>query len=120
MDAPGFLSAYDAERTRRDAEQRAREEIERYSQAIDDHVTRDIALLLRQQEAHTDAMANQIRLRALLSDVPALPAEMSDRVQAAYVRAATVSSPSSIEALEREIARQYEEEEHAVMMLLLH
>lgn len=114
----GFLNAYEAEQARRHVEQLAREDLQRQSQAIDDQVTRDIALLLREEEARTAAIADQHRLRAILADVPAIPGEMSERVQAAYLRAVTQGNYSALEALEREIVRQFEEEEQAVVMLL--
>lgn len=115
-----FLSAYEPEHARRMVEQRARDELMAQSRAIDDQVTRDIALLMREQEARTAAIHDQHRLRALLADVPVVAGELSDRAQAAYLRAISQGNHSALEALQREIARQFEEEEQTVAMLLMH
>ena len=116
----GFLQAYESEIARRAIEQRAREEREMATQAIDDQVTREIASLMRQQEALTEQQIQDERARIILGANPVVDGELSERAQAAYVRAREQGNYSALAALDREIARQFEEEEHAVMMLLTH
>jgi hypothetical protein len=120
MAPSGFLQAYETELARRAIEQRAREEREIASQAIDDHVTREIAMLMREQEAQSERQAQDERARAILGTNPIVDGELSDRARAAYVRALEQGNYSALAALDREIARQFEEEELAVMLLLTH
>lgn len=118
---PSFLSAFEAELSRRQLEQRAREERELASRAIDDQVTRDIALFMRQQETQDARRAELERLHGLIQEHARDPGiDLADRARVAFTRALMQGNYSALEALEREVSRQFEEEEHAVLMLLLH
>lgn len=115
-----FLAAYDQDVTRRALDASVREARERASQEISDQVTRDIAMVFRQQEAHDAHLEDLAALHRLvleLADGASLAG--SERTQIAFQRARAQGNFSALEALQRELDRDREEEEHAVMMLLL-
>jgi hypothetical protein len=115
----GFLYAYELEQTRRRRERREQEEREEEARALQDKVDREIALLLRAKEAEDERDAELARLKALVREHSSEQLELSDRAKVAYVRALTQANFSALEALDREIQRQLEEEEAAILMLLL-
>jgi tRNA A37 methylthiotransferase MiaB len=116
-----FIDAVDKEFLRRRMEQMAREQRELHSRALTDHVEREIALLMRQEEVNDEHRAGRERLRGLIQE-HARDADLglSERAQVAFARALAQGNHSALEALEREIGRQFEDEEHAVFTLLLH
>lgn len=119
----GFLNLYDAERQRRRARARRRKDLEEESERIENAVEREIARLLRKQEAEDDRRQELQRLAELAradADIEAAR-QYSERVATAYARALAKGNYSALEALERELRRAAEEEEwllNATMALL--
>lgn len=115
----GFLYAYELEQTRRRRKKREQEDLEEESRALRDKVDREIAVLLRAKEAEDERQAELVRLQKLVAGHSSERLELSDRAKVAYVRALTQANFSALEALDRELQRQLEEEDAAVLMLLL-
>lgn len=119
----GFLNQYNAEKQRQRALARRRKELEEESERIEDEVAREIAQLLRKQEAEDDRRKELKRLADLAkanADIEAAR-QYSERVATAYARALAKGNYSALEALERELRRAAEEEEwllNATMALL--
>lgn len=111
--------AWEREQERRRRKRKRQQELEDEARALQDRIDRDIALLLRQQEAESAREAELARLKRLVRRYSHQELELSDRAKVAYVRALTQQNFSALEALERELAQQIEEEDHAVLMLLL-
>lgn len=115
----GFLHAYELEQSRRRKKRREQEELEEDAQALKDQLDREIALLLRKQEAEDERRAELDRLQRLVRDHSRNALELSDRAKIAYLRALTQANFSAMEALDRELQRQLEEEEITALMILL-
>lgn len=115
----GFLYAYELERTHRARKKREREELEEDARTIQDRIDREIAELLHRQEAEDDRRAELSRLQRLVQDHAKSALDLSDRAKIAYVRALTQANFSAMEALDRELQRQLEEEEITALMILL-
>ena len=114
----GYLwPRYEIELARRRAEKRARDELEEESRAIQDETDREIALILRDQEAKDARRAELERLRELVtrSATEAQMRELGERVFTAYQRAITKHTFSAAEALERELDRALEEEQFLLL-----
>jgi hypothetical protein len=116
-----FLYHYEREMARRRREKRRRDEAEEEARRLQDQVDREIALLLRRQEEEDARQAELERLRSLVRKYSRqqLDMELSERAIVAYTRVLAQENFSALEALERELARHLEEEEQAVLMLLL-
>lgn len=115
----GFLYAYELEQSRRRRKRREQEELEEEARALQDKVDREIALLLRAKEAEDEREAELARLQKLVREHSREQLALSDRAKIAYTRALTQANFSALEALDREMQRQMEEEEVAVLTLLL-
>lgn len=118
-----FLNQYEAEQRRRRARARKRKELEEASEQIEDALDRNIALLMREQEAKDEKRKDLERLGSLAKQNADLEAARaySERVATAFARAVTQGNYSALEALDRELRRASEEEEFlltAIMMLL--
>jgi hypothetical protein len=115
----GFWYDYDIEQSRRRRKKREQEEREAEARELKDKVDAEIALLLARQEAEAERQAELDRLQRLVKAHSGAQLELSDRAKIAYVRALTQANFSAMEALDRELQRQIEEEDFAVLMLLL-
>jgi hypothetical protein len=115
----GFLYAYELEQSRRRKKRREQEDLEEDAEALKDQMDREIALLLRKQEAEDERRAELDRLQRLVRDHSRNALELSDRAKIAYVRALTQANFSAMEALDRELQRMLEEEEITALMILL-
>lgn len=115
-----FLSTYERELSRRREEEVKRREIEEESEHIQDALDRDIAILLRKQEAEDAKKAEMARLLALAKQNADLQAarEYSERVARAFERAVKRGNFSALEALDRELKRAQEEEEFLLIAIL--
>lgn len=115
-----FYIAYEQELARRQRACRKRLEDEEEALRVQDAISREIARLLHEQERKDAERADLARLKALVaqyreSDLK----DLAPRAAVAYARALLQANFSALEALDRELRRQMEEEEMAVMLLLL-
>lgn len=115
----GFFFAYEQERARRRRKQREEEERDEAARELQDKVDREIAELLRIQEAKDEERDNLARLQRLVRQHSREELMLSDRAKVAYMRALTQANFSAMQALDRELQRMLEEEEIAALMLLL-
>jgi hypothetical protein len=115
----GFLFEYERHAAARRKRRREQEQLEQESRELQDKVDAEIALLLRRKEAEDEERAELGRLQRLVRTHSHEQLQLSDRAQIAYVRALTQENFSALEALDRELQRQFEEEDFAVLMLLL-
>jgi hypothetical protein len=118
-----FNVQYEQELRRRRLLKEKQDELDEQSQEIQAAVDREIAILLRQQEAKDLKRAELERLRNLASAVSAREAEVQygERVAKALDRAIKQGNFSALEALDRELQRARSDEEFflmAVAMLL--
>ena len=115
----GFFNEYDAYRRRR----RKREEEERQARIESDEIQaaldREIAMLLREQEAKDAERAELERIQALADKFSGTKQPVSRRVSAALLKAYEERTRNALEQLAREIERMLEEEEMAVLQILL-
>lgn len=101
---------------------RRRKEIEKqkkYDENIQNDIDRSIAQLLREQEINDDNRKEIDRLSVLVSKAQYIKGDFSERNQALLEEAARKKTLAALEIFERELAKQLEEEEFAVLMLLL-
>lgn len=115
----GFFSAYDrlhAARRKRDRELWLAEQ---EAQQLQDELDREIAMLLRKQEAEDAERLELQRLSDLVKKYADLAASeaASDRVIKALARANATQSAAALVALQREIDRQLDEEEAAFLLI---
>lgn len=115
----GFLFAYELEQAHRRRKRAEQEERKADASHLMDKVDREIALLLQKQEAEDEQRAELDRLKGLVSAHSREQLELSDRAKIAFTRALAQANFSALEALDRELQRQLEEEDTAVLMLLL-
>jgi hypothetical protein len=115
----GFLYEYGLYLRRAAKKRRRQKELEEESRALKDKVDREIAELLRLQEAEDEKRDNLARLQRLVQKHSKDALELSDRAKIAYVRALTQANFSALEALDRELQRMIEEEEITALMILL-
>jgi hypothetical protein len=116
-----FLNMYEAEQQRRKALEKRRKELEEETERIQDSVDREIATLLREQEAKDAKREEYERLAQIAkanADLDAARA-YSERVAKAYARVITQGNYSAIEALDRELKRAREEEEFILLALMM-
>lgn len=111
--AGGFVVAYEREQARRLRERKRRRELEEESERIEEETTREIARLLREQEAKDARRAELQRLSQLVDTYARRgpETELSERVQKAITKAATKGTNWALYALERELQRAAEEEQ---------
>lgn len=116
----GLLYAFEREQARRRKRRRELEEAEEEAQKLKDAVDREIAELLQEQERKAEFEQNIARLKRIVGEFADKEAEvaMSGRVRTALARAQTQESVSAFLALQRELDRQFEEEEFAILMIL--
>lgn len=116
-----FLNQYEAEQQRRRALERRRKELEEETERIQDSVDREIARLLREQEAKDAKREEYERLAKIAKANADLEAarRYSERVAKAYARVITQGNYSAIEALDRELKRAREEEEFILVALMM-
>lgn len=116
----GFYYAFD-DYTR--AVQNRRQQIEEAEEAIESlkPLEREIAELLQEQEAQDARRAELERLSSLVANFADRQAQdaFNDRVAAAYARYMAQQTMTALLQLERELGNQLEEEEYAVLQLLL-
>lgn len=115
-----FYLAYERQLRRRREEERKRLEALAEVEEIEEATAREIAQLLHKQEA-LDAERRELeRLENLVREYRRVPqVDLPSRTQKAFVRAAVQRNISALQALDREMRRMLEEEEIAVLMLLL-
>lgn len=99
----------------REANQRKQEAIE---EAKDDAVQKEIARRLHAELASQDERAQLERLRALVEEHENLT-NSSQRLETAFLKAKSERTFSRLQALQRELIKAQEEEEMAVLMILL-
>lgn len=116
----GFWGAYEFERQRRAKARRKRleeeEEIERLQE-----VDREIARLLRAQEEADEKRREIERLSSIVAQFADREAKdaFNERVADAYAAYRAKLTIAALEKFERELQRQLEDEEYAVLQLLL-
>ena len=118
---PVFALRYEQELSRRSKKRREQEELEQEAREIQDRLDRDIALLLREQEAKDakrDELARVKQLAEILSAKEAAE-QYGERVAKALERARIQGNFSALEALDREIQRARAEEEWFITAIAL-
>lgn len=117
--AGGFLYAFEREQARRRRERKRRAELEQESERIADETTREIARILREQEAKDARRAELQRLSQLVDSYAQRnqETELNARVQKAIAKAATKQTLWALYALERELQRAIEEEQFLLSAL---
>lgn len=118
---PVFAARYEQESAKRRKTRQEQEEREEETERIQNRLDREIAELLRKQEAVDERKAYLELLGALAKDKPDIEAARaySDRVAVAYARAIAQQNYSALEALDRELQRAVEEEEWLINALIL-
>lgn len=116
----GLGIAFEREFARRDRARRKRKEDEELARSIEDSRDREIAAFLHEQEALDGWRQELERLSSLVQLFADKQAEdaFNERVAKAYARAVAQQSASALLAFERELRRQFEDEEFAVLMAL--
>lgn len=117
--AGGFIYAYQRELIRRKRERERRRELEEEAERIEEETTREIAQLLREQEAKDARRAELQRLSQLVDSYArrTAEAELSDRVQRAIDKVTSKGTTWALYALERELQRAIDEEEFVLKAL---
>lgn len=115
----GFAVAFELERFRRERERSKRLELEEDSERIEEETTRQIALLLREQEAKDARRSDLARLSDLVARFASRSDEaaLSERVRKALRTAAAKQTAWALFQLERELHRAREEEEFVLQAL---
>lgn len=114
----GFFFGFDHHLARRRRREREEEEARTEAQAIQDQLDREIALLLRQQEAKDEQRRELERLQALADQYAGTKQPVPRRVSTALLKAYEERSRNALEQLQREVERMLEEEELALMIIL--
>ena len=116
-----FLLRYEHELASRRKRKRELEELEEERELIEDQQTREIARLLSIQEAKDEKRKELDRLSALAKQADAEREAMAynERIGRAYMRAVLQQNFSALEALDRELRRDQEEQEFLTMSILL-
>lgn len=115
----GFLYEYERSMSVRARHRARQEQLEEDVQALQDKVDAEIALLLHRQEAEDERKAELARLQTLVQRHSHEQLHLSSRAKVAYVRALGQANFSALEALDRELQRQLDEEEATALMILL-
>lgn len=115
-----FLNTYESELQRRRARARLRKKLEEETERIEDEIDRQIAQLLRVQEAKDDKREELARLKELARTNADLEAarRYSEAVGAAYAAAIAKGTLEALAKLDREL-KKATEEEHAALLLTL-
>lgn len=117
----GFLNHYELDLKRRRKRDKERRELEEQTERIEASLDRDIAQLLREQEAIDDKRQDFERLAKLAKENADLEAarQYSERVAKALERVIAQGNYSAIEALDRELKRAQEDEEFLLLSITL-
>lgn len=116
-----FLNEYEAEQQRRKARERRRRLLEEETEQIEDPLDREIAQLIRRQEAK-DERREEIRRTAELARANAdleAARQYSAAVAAAFQAAIERGTTSAVDRLERELKKAREEEEFLMLAMLM-
>lgn len=115
-----FLNTYEHRLANRRDEERRRQEAE--ADEIEDKLDRQIAELLRKQEAQDAKRAELEQVAALARQNADLESarQYSERVGRAYQAVLEKGSASAVERLERELKRAKDEEEFLMLVIMLH
>jgi hypothetical protein len=108
---------YEQERDRRRRRKRELEEAEDAVEKLPDPVSKEIGLLLQKQEREDERRKELERLRSLVEQFPRT--SLPPKAQKAVERVRERQSLSSLINLEKELRRMAEDEEYAVLMLLI-
>lgn len=113
----GWVFHYEMALARRRKRKREIEEAQAESERIEDETTRQIAALMRKQERRDEEREYFERLKNLAREYreAALPPRVSDALQIALQR----ETMSALRALDKELRRVLEEEEMAVLLMML-
>lgn len=117
----GFVFAYEHEMESRRRQRRKRKDDEEQAlAAVETPFEREIATLLHAQEAQDERRAELARLQRLVTQFAERKAEQAftERVSRAFERAIKQPNASALLALEREVERQMDDEDFAVLMML--
>lgn len=115
-----FINTYEQQAERRRREARKRKELEEETEQIQDATDRQIAQLLREQEAKDAKRADLERLAALAkanADIESAR-RYSERVARAYEAALKSESIKALDRLDKELRKAREEEEALLLSLL--
>jgi len=110
---------YEMERIRARPRRKKREEIEEEVADIQEPVSREISKLIRVQEAKDDEREELARLQSMADRYAQPGAEVPRPILASVMKAHEERSKNALEQLRREIERMLDEEEQAVIALLL-
>jgi hypothetical protein len=112
-----FHNAYDLELRRRRKRKKEQEELEAETERIEDELDRNIAQLMREQEAIDAKREDLNRLKELAQKHADLEAarQYSERVATAFARALAQGNFSAMEALDRELQRARDDEDLMTM-----
>lgn len=116
-----FLNTYEHQQAKRRAEAKRRRELEEETERIEDATDREIAQLLRVQEAQDAKRQNLARLTELARQNADLEAarQYSERVAKAYQAVLEKGSIAAAERLEKELRRAKDEEEFLLLAIML-
>ena len=116
-----FYTYYEDFLSRKTKKQKELDDKEEYVQELQDKIDREIAQLLIEQQRKNEERADLDRLRTLVVKYRNVaPVDInSERVLAAISDAKQRLTRASLEKLQREFNRMIEEEEHAVLLLIL-
>jgi hypothetical protein len=116
-----FINTYEQQLVRRRAERKKQQQLEEETEQIPDDTDRQIAQLLREQEAKDARRAELERLSELVEQNASVEAarQYSEKVGTAYARALTQGNYSALEALERELRKAREEEEALLLQAFM-
>lgn len=116
-----FLNTYELQLARRRDAAKKRRELEEETEQIEDATDREIAQLLRVQEAKDDKRKDLEQLALLAKQNADLEAarQYSERVAEAYARVLEDGNREAIAALDRELQQAREEEEALLMQMFM-
>jgi hypothetical protein len=95
------------------------EEIEEEAEQIPDKVEREIATLIKVQDAKSDEVAELARLQALADRYAAPGVDVPRPVLASVMKAHEERTRNALEQMRREIEQMMDEEEQAIIALLM-
>jgi hypothetical protein len=114
-----FFNEYDLLRRKKRQRDEERRRAEEEAESIQNAMDREIAQLLREQEAKDAERAELARIQSLADRFAGTKQPVTRRVSAALLKAHEERTRNALEQLFREIERMHEEEEMAVIHLLL-
>lgn len=116
-----FFLKYEQERDRRRKKRREIEEAEEAAEQLPDPVDKEIAQLLQKQEREDEKRTEIERLRTLVKQHADDEAQraLTQRAREALERVKARQTPASLYKFDKELRRQLEEEEMAILLLLI-